>query len=104
MVTGTRVAPIPVQHELSETDIAARLLESNSKVKLLVMDSELLHIAASIWNLAGAPRLITLDNSTDQQYASVESLLPRGNPDAEHLRFETEISLNDYDALPYRTP
>lgn len=62
------------------------------------MDSEPLHIAASIWNLAGVPRLITLDNSPDQQYASVESLLPRGNPDAEHLRFETEISLVDYDA------
>lgn len=83
---------------MSETDIPTRLLESNSKAKLLVMDSEPLHIAASIWNLAGVPRLITLDNSPDQQYASVESLLPRGNLDAEHLRFETEISLVDYDA------
>ncbi|THC97367.1 hypothetical protein EYZ11_003140 [Aspergillus tanneri] len=101
LAAGATVALIPVQQELSETDIAARLFQS--QVKLLITDSDLLLLAEVSANLAGAVRLITLDDSPNQLWASLERLIPRGRPDADHFRLESEASAEDSDAFLNRT-
>lgn len=55
---------------MSETDIATRLL--------LITDSDLLVMAEVSASLAGAVRLITLDHTAGQLWASLETLLSRG--------------------------
>jgi acyl-coenzyme A synthetase/AMP-(fatty) acid ligase len=95
------VALIPVQQELSETDIATRL--NQSQVKLLITDHDLLRLAEVSEKLAGAVRLITLDNTPNQLWESMEQLLPRGRPDADLFRLESEASAEDHDAFLNRT-
>jgi acyl-coenzyme A synthetase/AMP-(fatty) acid ligase len=45
------VAPIPVQNEMSETDVAARLEQANAK--LFITDSDLLVLSEVASELAG---------------------------------------------------
>jgi acyl-coenzyme A synthetase/AMP-(fatty) acid ligase len=86
---------------MSETDIATRL--DQSQVKLLITDHDLLRLARVSEKLAGAVRLITLDNSPNQLWESMEQLLPRGRPDADLFRLESEASAEDHDAFLNRT-
>lgn len=95
------MALIPVQQEMSETDIAMRLFQSN--VKLLITDSDMLVLAEVSSNLAGAIRIITLDRTPDRTWASLETLLARGRPDANFFRLETEAGAEEYDAFLNRT-
>ncbi|KAL5366537.1 hypothetical protein BJX96DRAFT_182765 [Aspergillus floccosus] len=101
LATGATVALIPVQQEMSDTDIAARLVQS--QVKLLITDSDLLRLAEVAANLAGAVRLITLDECPNQLWASLQRLLPRGRPDADIFRIESAASSEEYDAFLNRT-
>ncbi|KAE8148715.1 hypothetical protein BDV25DRAFT_12927 [Aspergillus avenaceus] len=101
LAAGATVALIPVQEEMSETDIAARLVQS--KVKLLITDSDLLLLAEVSANLAGAPRMITLDDTPDQLWASLERLLPLGRPDADIFRLGSVASAEEHDAFLNRT-
>ncbi|KAH2339884.1 hypothetical protein KXW87_001763 [Aspergillus fumigatus] len=101
LAAGATVALIPVQQEMSETDIATRLVQS--QVKLLITDSDLLRLAEVSTDLAGAVRLITLDDSPNQLWASLERLLARGRPDADLFRLESEASAEEYDAFLNRT-
>ncbi|EAW22737.1 AMP-binding enzyme domain protein [Aspergillus fischeri NRRL 181] len=101
LAAGATVALIPVQQEMSETDIATRLVQS--QVKLLITDSDLLLLAEVSTNLAGAVRLITLDDSPNQLWASLERLLARGRPDADLFRLESEAGAEEYDAFLNRT-
>lgn len=95
------MALIPVQQEMSETDIATRLLESH--VKLLITDSNLLVIAEVSASLASTITLITLDYMAGQPWASLETLLPRGRPDANFFRLKSEAETAEYDAFLNRT-
>lgn len=101
LAAGATVALIPVQQEMSETDIATRLLESH--VKLLITDSDLLALAEVSASLAGAIRIITLDHTAGQPCASLETLLPRGRPDTDFFRLESKVKAAEYDAFLNRT-
>ncbi|KAE8391521.1 hypothetical protein BDV23DRAFT_182575 [Aspergillus alliaceus] len=100
LAAGAVVAPIPVQKEMSETDIAARL--EQSKAKLLITDSELLVLAEVSAMLAGCVSVMTLD-ANDQEWPSVDSLLPMGNPDARVFELKTPEEVDEHNAFINRT-
>lgn len=101
LAAGATVALIPVQQEMSETDVATRLLES--RAKLLITDSDLLALAEISSSLAGAIRIITLDHTESQPWESLETLLPRGRPDADFFQLNSETETTEYDAFLNRT-
>ncbi|KNG84500.1 putative 4-coumarate:CoA ligase [Aspergillus nomiae NRRL 13137] len=100
LAAGAVVAPIPVQKEMSETDVAARL--EQSKAKLVITDSDLLRLTEVASMLAGCISVMTLD-ANDQNWPCVDSLLPLGNPDAHIFELKTPEEVDQHNAFINRT-
>jgi 4-coumarate--CoA ligase len=80
LAAGATVALIPIQIEMSETDVAARVKQSKSKV--LITDSTMLTFAEFVSALIGCIPLITMDaNPTnDQKWPTLEELVEGKDP------------------------
>ncbi|KOC16556.1 putative 4-coumarate:CoA ligase [Aspergillus flavus AF70] len=100
LAAGAVVALIPVQKEMSETDVAARL--EQAKAKLVITDSELLRLTEVASMLAGCISVMTLD-ANDQNWPCVDSLLPMGNPDAQTFELKTPQEVDQHNAFINRT-
>ncbi|OOO09378.1 AMP-dependent synthetase and ligase [Aspergillus oryzae] len=100
LAAGAVVALIPVQKEVSETDVAARL--EQAKAKLVITDSELLRLTEVASMLAGCISVMTLD-ANDQNWPCVDSLLPMGNPDAQTFELKTPQEVDQHNAFINRT-
>lgn len=94
------VAPIPAQKEISETDVATRLVQANAK--LLITDTDLLRLAEVASVLAGVVPVMTLDAS-DQGWPCVDSLLAMGDPDTRIFELKTTQEADEYNAFINRT-
>ncbi|EEP78118.1 conserved hypothetical protein [Uncinocarpus reesii 1704] len=100
LAAGATIALIPIQKEMSETDVAARL--EQARAKLLITDSEVLFLAEVASMLAGVIPLMTMD-ANNQGWSCMADLIKIGDPTANVFDLNTEMEANEYDAFINRT-
>ncbi|KAI9680228.1 MAG: hypothetical protein M1822_007227 [Bathelium mastoideum] len=100
VAAGAMVAPIPVQNEMSETDVAARLEQANTK--LFITDSDLLVLSEVASELAGVIPILTLDNNT-AGWPTLDELVEAGSADARVFELKTVQEADEHNCFMNRT-
>ncbi|EEQ27481.1 hypothetical protein McanMca71_000003 [Microsporum canis] len=100
IATGATIALIPIQKEMSETDVAARL--DQARAKLLITDSEVLFLAEVASVLAGVVPLMTMD-ANQEGWTCMDDLIKNGDPDANIFELTTEKEADEHEAFINRT-
>ncbi|KAJ5908493.1 4-coumarate:CoA ligase [Penicillium taxi] len=100
VAAGAMVAPIPVQNEMSETDVAARLVQA--KAKLFITDSDLLALSEVASELAGCISILTLDNNTEG-WPILDDLVQTGSADTRVFELKTAQEADEHNCFINRT-
>ncbi|KAJ5363974.1 uncharacterized protein N7496_009687 [Penicillium cataractarum] len=99
VAAGAMVAPIPAQSEMSETDVAARLVQA--KAKLFITDSELLVLSEVASELAGVIPIVTLDKTTES-WPTLDELVEEGS-EARVFELKTVQEADEHNVFINRT-
>ncbi|PGH16486.1 hypothetical protein AJ80_05171 [Polytolypa hystricis UAMH7299] len=100
LAAGATLALIPVQNEMGYTDVAARLVQANSK--LLITDSHLYDMASTASALADNLPMIVLDQPRDDA-PCLDDMLRGSTPSTIPFQIHTNEESNEHIAFLNRT-
>ena len=100
LAAGAVVAPIPIQDNITDIDVAKRL--EQARVKLVVTSSSKLLLAECASELAGVIPLLALD-PVGQRVPYLGDLLPAGDPDFHSFKLESAAAAGSHPAFLNRT-